>query len=292
MSKTTSSGNNWSTNSAQAKHIVDVDWPVASLCENVKAFTTTRQPAGNTALKSSYGSFNLGLHVGDDPRRVNANRVSLNNFLPKGTNIQWLNQVHGADVAVIEQYQDQYQQQYKNQQQVEPVTADAAVTRMPNVALAVMTADCLPILLSDKSGQVVAAIHGGWRPLAQNIIKRTIEKIGISGDQLVAWLGPCIGPAAFEVGEEVKLAFTELHTATADAFKPVQSSISAQQKEAIRQQSKYLADLHQLATVLLNAAGVTAITRLEHCTYSMPERYYSFRRENITGRMATVICRC
>ena len=292
MSKTTSSLDNWAANSAQATHIVDVNWPVASLSENVKAFTTTRQLAGNKSLTSSYGSFNLGLHVGDDPRRVNANRASLNNLLPKGTNIQWLNQVHGTDVAVIEQYQDQYQDQYQNQHQGEPVTADAAVTRMPNVALAVMTADCLPILLSDKSGQVVAAIHGGWRPLAQNIIKLTIEKMGISGDQLVAWLGPCIGPAAFEVGEEVKLAFTELHTATGDAFKLVQSSISAQQKETIPQSSKYLADLHQLATVLLNAADVTAITRLAHCTYSMPEHYYSFRRENITGRMATVICRC
>ena len=288
MSKTTSSVDNWAANSAQATHIVDVNWPVASLSENVKAFTTTRQLAGNKSLTSSYGSFNLGLHVGDDPRRVNANRASLNNLLPKGTNIQWLNQVHGADVAVIEQYQDQYQ----NQHQGEPVTADAAVTRMPNLALAVMTADCLPILLSDKSGQVVAAIHGGWRPLAQNIIKHTIEKMGVSGEQLVAWLGPCIGPAAFEVGEEVKLAFTGLHTATGGAFKPVQNSTSTQQKETIHQPSKYLADLHLLATVLLNAAGVTAITRLAHCTYSMPERYYSFRHENITGRMATVICRC
>ncbi|REL26014.1 peptidoglycan editing factor PgeF [Thalassotalea euphylliae] len=281
MSKNISSINHSAANSARAvgKHIVDVHWPLAGLCRSVKAFTTTRQRAGNTELTRGYASFNLGLHVGDDPTRVSANRASLGNQLPNGANIQWLNQVHGAEVAVIAHHQQ------------EPVTADAAVTRLPHLALAVMTADCLPILLSDKSGQVIGAIHGGWRPLAQNIIQRTIEAMGGAGEQLVAWLGPCIGPTAFEVGEEVKSAFTALDTATGNAFKRIPSRVFPAQKETALEPQKYLADLHQLATVLLNTAGVTAISRLAHCTYSMPEHYYSFRRENITGRMATVICR-
>ena len=250
-----------------ASHKIAVDWPV----RHVTAFTTTRQLAGEFALPEQpeqYDSFNLGLHVGDNPEQVNANRVSLTQDLPADTNIQWLEQIHGNDVVVVEQYQ------------AVPITADAVVTRNPHIALAVMTADCLPILIADKSGQVIAAIHGGWRPLAQNIIAKTVETMGEPAQQLVAWLGPCIGPTAFEVGSEVKTAFEQLNPVLTQAFQLVPNT-----------SQQYLADLHLIAKRLLNVSGITEITSLPHCTYSMAEQYYSYRRESVTGRMATVICR-
>ncbi|REL30312.1 peptidoglycan editing factor PgeF [Thalassotalea euphylliae] len=245
-------------------HKVAVDWPA----RNVTAFTTTRELAGELSQAGQYDNFNLGLHVGDSPVQVNANRATLAQYLPTNTNIQWLEQVHGSDVAIVEQYQ------------AAPITADAAVTRSLNVALAVMTADCLPILIADKSGQVIAAIHGGWRPLAQNIIAKTVEAMNTPVEQLVAWLGPCIGPTAFEIGGEVKDAFVNLNPATVDAFRVVPESTQ-----------KYLANLHQIAKYLLSASGIVEVASLPHCTFSMAQQYYSYRRESVTGRMASVICR-
>ncbi|WP_448551996.1 peptidoglycan editing factor PgeF [Thalassotalea montiporae] len=258
MSKTTNAGQH------TASHKVAVDWPA----RHVTAFTTTRELAGELALAGQYDSFNLGLHVGDSPEQVNANRASLAKDLPAGTNIQWLEQVHGSNVAIVDQYQ------------VAPITADAAITRSPNIALAVMTADCLPILIADKSGQVIAAIHGGWRPLAQNIIAKTVEAMNTPVAQLVAWLGPCIGPRAFEVGNEVKNTFVNLNPATVVAFQVVPQSAQ-----------KYLANLHQIAQCLLSASGIVEVASLPHCTYSMAQQYYSYRRESVTGRMASIICR-
>ena len=245
--------------------LIPATWPVPTY-SGVQAFTTHRQLASKLAAKNStFDSFNLGLHVGDDKQSVLDNRALLAESLPKNTKIQWLEQVHGHEVVLVDSVQSQ------------PIVTDAAVTTQPNVALAVMTADCLPILLSEPTGKVVAAIHGGWRPLAQNIIAKTIDAMPVSSKELVAWLGPCIGPKYFEVGAEVKSEFLKLSCQCEQAFTPSAND------------DKYLADLQQLAEILLKQSGVTHISKLAECTYSMPERYYSYRREQVTGRMASVI---
>lgn len=240
-----------------------VSWPVL----NALAFTTTRaHPYRKHNHCNGFQYFNLGTHVGDDLDVVNEHRAILNDFLPLETKIQWLEQVHGNQVASVQKHH-----------QV-PLVADAAVTTNKNIALAIMTADCLPILLASINGDEIAAIHGGWRPLASNIIARTLAKIQTKNQQIYAWLGPCIGKNAFEVGEEVRQAFLRQSSSFKLAFKKVASD-------------KYLADLHQIAILQLNALGVDNISVLPHCTFSMPDQYYSYRRDNKTGRMATVICR-
>ncbi|WP_448211409.1 peptidoglycan editing factor PgeF [Colwellia sp. MEBiC06753] len=238
---------------------------------NVQAFSTHRYSSPLTVdAHSPYSAFNLGDHVGDNLERVIQNRELLKTALPAKSQIQWLSQVHGNQVVEINEVQSQ------------PIIADASVTRKKHIALSIMTADCLPILLADKTGTCVAAIHGGWRPLAQNIITNTLQVMAIQPKEIVAWLGPCIGKTAFEVGAEVKQAFINLLPESEQAFIP--SDIPCENKD------KYFADLQLLARQLLAREGVNTIEQLDDCTYSMPKRYYSYRRENITGRMASVIC--
>jgi YfiH family protein len=280
-----------------------VKWPLYpsySLDDKILAFQTTRFPLQQTlprndqvpafsALKnkkieseqSPYGSFNLGLHVGDSADHVIYNRNELKHFisqqlsnnptlsdtnLAEEVKIQWLEQVHGGEVVTVNCVDEQ------------PIIADASITRQKNIALAIMTADCLPILLSHKSGGEIAAIHGGWRPLVANIIAKTIDSMQSKSTDIVAWLGPCIGKGAFEVGDEVKEAFTQLDLVFNNAFLK-------------RKNGKYLADLHQIARLQLESLGVTVIANLEECTYQETDKYYSYRKEQITGRMASVICR-
>ena len=238
-----------------------VNWPV----NNVLAFTTTRQhpdKSSNLVSHDKYDSFNLGLHVGDNCLAVEKNRQSLEVYTGKGKSIQYLEQVHGADVVIVNEYSDK------------PYKADAAISKTPEVALAVMTADCLPILLTNNKGTEIAAIHGGWRPLAGNIVANTIEKMNSKAEQIIAWLGPCIGPNHFEVGVEVKNEFGDRFE---QAFKAQESG-------------KFLADLQQVASIQLRELSVNSISTLPHCTYSLSEQYYSYRREQVTGRMASVIC--
>jgi purine-nucleoside/S-methyl-5'-thioadenosine phosphorylase / adenosine deaminase len=251
--------------------IMPVNWPV----ENVQAFTTTRhhpfsqdRPQKN---RSSFSAFNLGDHVGDDLTAVEQNRQALLKLLPKGTKIQWLKQVHGNNTDVLTQHSP------------EAIEADAIITSSQHIALTIMTADCLPILLADMQGNEIAAIHGGWRPLVQDIIANTIEKMITPASNICAWLGPCIGNEVFEVGDEVKQAFVKKSAIFASTFKPI---IKADNKK-----DKFLADLHAIAKIQLQQLGVRDISTLSHCTYSLVKNYYSYRRENITGRMASVICR-
>jgi polyphenol oxidase len=241
-----------------------VQWPV----QQCLAFSTTIHHPFNAMPQptSGYGSFNLAQHVGDNPATVEDNRSTLQRLLPEPCAIQWLNQVHQADVVTIERVAEQ------------PLTADAQITRRKHIALAIMTADCLPILLAAHDGSEIAAIHAGWRPLAQNIIANTLANMQTKAQDLVAWLGPCISQSAFEVGAELKTTFCTQRPALATAFlagKP----------------NHYFADLPGMAKILLAELGVSNIVHLNHCTFSNPHQYYSYRRSARTGRMATLICR-
>ncbi len=253
-------------------------WPVC----NVQAIQTTRlHPEllrkNQTEKVNSdlcFQFFNLGTHVGDNFQSVVAHRQTVQQLFSDTAQIQWLEQVHGTDVFTVNQ---------RNKLDVTlnaPPRADAIVTREKNVALAIMTADCLPILLSTKSGEVIAAIHGGWRSLAGGIIKQTLLRMKVPPKSVYAWLGPCIGENAFEVGQEVKRAFIEQSIQFEKAF--IESSVI---------NNKYLANLQKIAQIQLQQLGIEKIYALPECTYSNTQKYYSYRKEIKTGRMATLICR-
>jgi YfiH family protein len=197
-------------------------------------------------------------------------------ILPSGCDVQWLEQVHGSRVVVI------------NEQVNSPIQADAMITRSPKIALAIMTADCLPILLSNSEGTEVAAIHGGWRSLADNIIPNTLAKMESHSDELHAWLGPCIGPEKFEVGREVKATFMQQNKLFSQAFEEKNIDVALQNASPYK---KYLANLQLISQIQLQQLGIKNITSLPECTYSQKDKYYSFRREQVTGRMATIISR-
>lgn len=237
------------------------------IAENILAIQTTRVAPvnGSKNTNSPYQAFNLGLHVGDYSALVEKNRQCLHQLLPKDTKIQWFEQVHGAKVAEIFDASDQ------------AITADAAITSNKNTCLAIMTADCLPILIASKYGDEIAAIHGGWRPLAANIISNTLAKMNTSNENLFAWLGPCISAKVFEVGSEVKAAFVQQDECFNLAFIPTGNG-------------KYLADLHKIARLQLEKLGVNQISVLPECTYANTDKYYSYRKNAVTGRMATLIC--
>lgn len=237
------------------------DWP---LPPGVHALQTTRLGG---CSDGPWRSFNLGAHVGDDPARVAANRDLLASRLPSIP--IWLNQVHGTAVLDAD----------SEVSEVSGVpTADAAVARKVGRVCVVMTADCLPVLLCDRSGTVVAAAHAGWRGLRAGVLEATVAAMKVPPSGLTAWLGPAIGPAAFEVGAEVRAAFVADDPAAADAF--VRGA-----------GDRYLADLYRLARQRLQGAGVTAIHGGGACTFGDPEHYFSFRRDGVAGRMATLIWR-
>jgi YfiH family protein len=235
-------------------NLIIPDWPAPS---NVHAIQTTRQGGFSDA---PFESLNLGAHVQDQLITVVKNRQLLDQFVPAEP--VWLNQVHGTnvvDAALSSCVQD----------------ADASFTTQSNVVCVTMTADCLPVLLCNKQGTAVAAIHAGWRSLCDGVIENAVLAMGLKAEELLAWLGPAIGPDAFEVGAEVRQAFIEKDTHAMQAFQP--------------HADKWLANLYLLATQRLNNVGIKAIYGGGDCTYSSPERYFSFRRDGMTGRMATMI---
>jgi len=211
-----------------------------------------------------YASLNLGDHVDDDPQRVARNRQWLVTSLNLPAPPTWLKQVHGTQVVELPSANNQ------------PPQADASVSRTAGPVCAVMTADCLPVLLCDTGGRVVAAAHAGWRGLAAGVLEATVHAMAVAPETLLAWLGPAIGPQAFEVGSDVVQAFVERH---------------AEARQAFRQTSEHhwLADIYQLARLRLHAAGVTQVSGGGFCTYEDAERFYSYRRDKITGRMAALI---
>lgn len=235
-------------------HLVFPDWPAPA---NVKAIQTTRRGGFGA---TPYDTLNLGSHVQDNPVTVAQNRQLLSQYLPSEP--VWLNQVHGVEVVDAARCGC-------------VPDADAAFTHQKEVVCVTMTADCLPILLCDKQGTVVAAVHAGWRSLCDGVIEATVEKMQVSPVDLMAWLGPAIGPQAFEVGGEVKAAFVAKDAQSDLAFTP--------------RGNKWLGSLYLIAKQRLASAGVHAVYGGEECTYSQPEKYFSFRRDGATGRMASLI---
>lgn len=237
--------------------VIQANWPAP---KNIKAFTTTR--IGGVS-KTPYDSFNLATHVGDDRKAVEKNRALLQTTLQLPNEPLWLTQTHSIDVV-----QAELQQAYVN--------ADASYTRQKNIVCAAQTADCLPVLICDRAATCVAAIHAGWKGLAAGIIEQTIKAMNIPGKELLVWLGPAIGPHAFEVGEDVYQQFIT-HDANADlGFNKISSQ-------------KWLADIYLLAKQRLHAYDVTAIYGGEFCTYTDKEKFFSFRRDKTTGRMTSLI---
>ncbi|MBI5007707.1 MAG: peptidoglycan editing factor PgeF [Nitrosomonadales bacterium] len=232
------------------------EWPAPA---NVKALQTTRLGGVSAA---PYDTLNLGLHVGDDPLRVNRNRQSLAPFMPSEP--VWMEQVHGIEVANADAAACR-------------VVADASVARQRGSVCVVMTADCLPVLLCDEDGSVVAAAHAGWKGLAAGVIEATVQEMGVAPQKLLAWLGPTIGPHAFEVGEDVRTAFVAHDAAAAAAFVPLAAA------------GKYRADMVRLARQRLNALGIGRVYGGTFCTYHQQDKFYSYRRDGVTGRMGTFI---
>jgi len=233
------------------------DWPLPA---TVRSLLTTRQGGVSQGL---YASLNLGNHVGDDPVAVVTNRARVGKLVGKPV---WLDQVHGIRVIDVARFVSADQ----------PPQADAAFSREPGAACVVMTADCLPVLFCNESGSVVAAAHAGWRGLLAGVLEETIRAMAVPGNTVLAYLGPSIGPQAFEVGDEVRAAYVAENSAAAAAFKPAAPG-------------KWLADIYLLARQRLAGQGVERIYGGSYCTVSDPERFFSYRRDGQTGRMAAMI---
>lgn len=221
------------------------DWPAP---ERVKAMTTTR----------AFG--NLAGHVGDDPEMLATRREVLRRRLPADP--LWLTQVHGTTCVAVEG-------------SFAGVEADASFARSPGHVCAVLTADCLPILLCDDAGSMVAAIHAGWRGLAAGVVEATVHAMATPGDRLLAWLGPGIGPATYEVGRDVLLAFS----GTEGALKAFNE----------KDNGKWQCDLYAIARHRLASVGVTRVWGGPHCTFTDNKLFFSHRRDGVTGRMASLI---
>ena len=233
------------------------DWPAPP---RVHGRMTTRDGGVSGA---PWTSLNLGDHVGDDPTHVAANRARLRQQLPAEPG--WLKQVHSARVVELGRESNR--------------EADAAFTRQAGQVCAVLTADCLPVLFCDRAGSVVAAAHAGWRGLAGGVLEATVAAMQVPPGEILAWMGAAIGPQAFEVGDEVRQAFVAQHPEAAMAF--LQHPESAP--------GKWLADIYQLARIRLNHAGVPAIYGGGRCTFTEADSFYSYRRDGVTGRMASLI---
>lgn len=236
------------------------EWPVAP---HVHAFVTTR--SGGVS-RGAYATMNVTRHTGDDPAAVAENQRRLAAWLPSPP--AWLRQVHGSEVAVLG----------ATRGATAPI-ADAAVTRERDVVCAVQIADCMPVLFADRRGTVAGVAHAGWRGLAAGVLEATVAALNALGAptrELCAWLGPAIGPAAFEVGAEVRAAFVARDPALASCF-------------VATREGKWLADLYAAARIRLAAAGVAGVGGGGFCTKSDADRFFSYRRERESGRMAALV---
>ncbi len=240
--------------------LIRPDWPAPA---GVQAVATTRVGGGSTGR---YAALNLGDHVGDDPARVQAGRERLQAVLGLSRSPYWLDQVHGTTVVTA------------GAGPARPA-ADASLTAEPGLACVVLTADCLPVLFCDRAGTRVAAAHAGWRGLAAGVLEATVAALartGVAPAALLAWLGPAIGPAAYEVGSEVRETFLRDDPAAAGCF-------------AGTRPGHWRLDLYAAARLRLARAGVTAVWGGGYCTHAEPDRFYSHRRDGQTGRQATLV---
>lgn len=242
------------------------DWPAPA---NVRALVTSRRGGASTP---PWNGLNLALHVGDDPAAVAANRRLLRDASGLPAEPLWLDQVHGTRVLALDG------------QPAADRLADAAVTRTAGIACAVMTADCLPVLLCDRRGTVVAACHAGWRGLAAGVLRNTVAAMGAASAEILAWLGPAIGPRCFEVGSEVMAAC--LAQAIDDSHRDFIPGCFSPSPTA---PGKLLADLYALARAELRSLGVDAVFGGGLCTVTDGDNWYSYRRDGVTGRMASLI---
>lgn len=231
------------------------NWPAP---DNISALTTVR--VGGFSV-SPFESNNMGLHVNDDPDIVRKNRAFLANRLAFPGEPIWLEQIHSNHCILAEQDSNRI--------------ADAAISRSKACVLAIMTADCLPILLCDMQGTEIAAIHSGWKGMANGIIENTLAKMTQAPNQLMAWIGPGICKNCYEVGQEVRTAYTDRYAYTERAFR--------------KTPTRWYADLPHIAELILKACGVASVYHSAACTYEMKKAFYSYRREQQTGRMASLI---
>ncbi len=272
----------------EAPGLFSPDWEVPG---NVRAIQTTRRGGFS---RGPWSGFNLALHTGDDPERVQRNRALLTSTLGLPQAPQWPQQVHGVKVVDADrlpapgtcgQVEAEPEVEAGLEAEVEAeveakveakVEADAVMTRIPGVVCSIQTADCLPVLFATEDGSAVAAAHAGWRGLCHGVLEATLAALAIDPSRITVWLGPAIGPAAFEVGPEVRDSFC---TDDADAAGAFVAGIG----------DRWYADLYALARLRLRRAGVQRISGGGYCTYSSPDEFFSYRRDGVTGRMATLI---
>ncbi|VAX09345.1 FIG00003370: Multicopper polyphenol oxidase [hydrothermal vent metagenome] len=234
-------------------HWLIPDWPAPA---NIHGATSLRH--GGVSLPP-YDSLNLGKHVGDDPAAVTENRRRLQ--LPSEP--IWLTQTHGTHIIDAARHK------------ADQAEADGSTTTQAGVICAVLTADCLPVLICNSQGTQVAAIHAGWRGLAAGILEAAIKKFSVNNKELLIWLGPAIGPAAYEVGDEVRDIFLSHDASAKSAF--------------LARQGKWQMNIYPLARQRLQALGITAIYGGQYCSYTKADRFFSYRRDGISGRMASLI---
>lgn len=234
------------------------DW---SAPKNVGCIVTTR--VGGCSV-NAYQGLNLSMRVGDNEKHVQKNRQLIKQQLLLPSDPVWLNQVHSSDVLKL------------SSSISENPTVDAAYTNEVGIVCAVLTADCLPVLFCDREGECVAVAHAGWRGLAAGVLENTLHAMPVNTAQIICWLGPAIGPGKFEVGSEVQKAFIDKDAEHINAFQQTANG-------------KFLADIYQLALNTLSALGVDVIYGGGYCTYTDKQRFFSYRRDGKTGRMATLI---
>lgn len=241
----------------QRVNFIYPDWPAPA---TVRALTSTRE--GGASL-SPYASFNLARHVGDEPQHVDRNRSLLLQQLDLPHEPRWLKQVHGTELLDLDQKGTSNE-------------ADGSFSRLKNKVCVVMTADCMPVLMCTSAGDRVAALHAGWRGLAAGILRKGVTAMAVESSRLLVWLGPAIGAKSFDVGEQVYRAFVTQSSDAKKAFEPAGAGY-------------WHADLYMLARMQLRSLGVDQVFGGNYCTYTDKQRFYSYRRDGATGRMASLI---
>lgn len=245
-------------------------WPVAT---RVRSAMTLRTGG---ASRGAFASLNLAQHVGDDPADVVENRRRLRAALALPSEPLWLEQVHGTSVVNADRLSPTPEQPSVPTALAPAPQGDGAVSRQPGRVLAVLVADCLPVLLAPRDGSAIAVAHAGWRGLAAGVLDAAVAALRSDPGELCAWLGPAIGPAHFEVGPEVRAAFCHSDPGAQLGFVP-------------NARGRWQCDLPALARRRLAALGIAEVHGEAPCTYSQPERFYSYRRERITGRLAALL---